>query len=104
MKLVVSVLLLYNTLITIFKRIITYTAQKIKTFFYLKVDFVNFYQLQTNYKGVFSTIVILSQKDNRVGVYIHNQLATVFENQTIEEVVKWINKNLSSTTVHILDK
>lgn len=65
---------------------------------------MNFYQLQPNYKGVFSTIVILSQKDNRVGVYIHNQLATVFENQTIEEVVKWINKNLSDTTVHILDK
>ena len=46
--------------------------------------------------------VFLMRSGNNVGLYIDQKLNTVFKNHSIEDVVGWINKNLSNAKIHIL--
>ena len=46
--------------------------------------------------------VVLKQSGNKVGLYIDNNQSTVFEGSSIEDVLKWINRNLLNAKVHII--
>lgn len=46
--------------------------------------------------------VILKQSENRVGLYLDDTHNTVFEGESIEDVLEWVNKNLLNAKIHVV--
>ena len=45
--------------------------------------------------------VILKRSGDDIALFVDKQVATIFENKTIDQVTDWIAKNLKGVTVHI---
>lgn len=45
--------------------------------------------------------VFLKQSGNRIVLYFNNEIITVFENKTIEDVAGWVKQNFTNTKIHI---
>ena len=45
--------------------------------------------------------VMLKQSGNRVGLYIDQKLATIFDNKNVEQVTDWVTRNFKNVKIHI---
>lgn len=45
--------------------------------------------------------VMLKQSGNRVGLYIDQKLATIFDNTNVEQVTDWVTRNFKNVKIHI---
>ena len=45
-------------------------------------------------------IVNLMQQDKTIDMYVDGEKVTSFPNQTANDVIKWVRKNISNTEIH----